>query len=153
MSYLGKKSPMKKEHVKLSDEDRDHLEGLLSKGSMKSRTYKRIIGLLALDKGLTYERVSERAHMSSRSLKRLAKRYRAEGLDCLYDRPRAGRPVQIGQQLEDKIVLLSCSEAPKGYSQWSLRLLADSIVALGYCDEISHTQVAKILKKRKSSLT
>ena len=87
--------------------------------------------------------------MSSRTLIRLAKRYRSEGLACLYYRPRVGRPPKTDQELEDKIVVLSCSEAPKGYSQWSLRLLADQAVVLGYCDKISHTQVAKILKKRK----
>jgi hypothetical protein len=61
--------------------------------------------------------------------------------------------VEVGQATEDQIVLLSCSDAPKGYGQWSLRLLADKMVELGHSDEISHTQVAKVLKKRKSSPT
>ena len=145
---------MKKEHVKLSVEDRQQLNELLSKeSSLKTRTYKRIRALLALNEGQTYEQASKVVQMSSRTIIRLAKRYRAEGLDCLYYRPQKGRPPKTDQELEDKIVVLSCSEAPKGYSQWSLRLLADQAVVLGYCDKISHTQVAKILKKRKSSLT
>jgi len=47
------------------------------------------------------------------------------------------------------LTVLSCSEAPKGYSQWSLRLLADKMIELGHCESISHTQVGNVLKKRK----
>jgi hypothetical protein len=42
---------------------------------------------------------------------------------------------------------LACSEPPEGYARWHLRLLADKAVELGYCEEISHTEVASILKK------
>ena len=144
---------MKKEHVRLSLEDREQMQALIQNSSLKIRAYKRIRALLALDEGKSYEAASDIVQMSSRTLIRLAKRYRSEGLACLYYRPRVGRPPKTDQELEDKIVVLSCSEAPKGYSQWSLRLLADQAVVLGYCDKIYHTQVAKILKKRKSSLT
>jgi len=144
---------MKKEHVKLSTQDRKRLQEMLRRGSLKSRAYKRISGLLALDEGLTYKSASKRAHVSTRTLERLVKRYAACGLDCLCDKPRPGRPVEIDQATEDQIVLLSCSDAPKGYGQWSLRLLADKMVELGHSDGISHTQVAKVLKKRKSSPT
>jgi transposase len=142
---------MKKEHVKLSNQDREQLQEMLRKGSLKLKTYKRISSLLALDEGLTYESVSKRTNVSTRTLERLVKRHATRGLACLYDKSRPGRPVQLDQASEDQIVLLSCSDAPEGYSQWSLRLLADKMVELGHSDEISHTQVAKVLKKRKSN--
>jgi len=129
--------------------DKRVLQELLKKGTMKSRTYKRIIGLLELDKGATYRSVQSIAMLSANSLGKLSKRYKSEGLDCLYDNPRPGRPVKIGQAQEDQLTLLSCSEAPAGYSQWSLRLLADKMVELGHCESISHTQVGNVLKKRK----
>jgi len=47
---------------------------------------------------------------------------------------------------------LSCSEPPEGFSQWSLRLLADKTVELDYIDAISHEAVRRILKKTNSSL-
>ena len=144
---------MAKKHVKLSSQDRKQLQEMLHKGSLKSRTYKRITSLLALDRGLTYGAASKLVHVSTRTLERLAKKYATHGLDCLYDEPRSGRPVELDQATEDQIVLLSCSDAPEGYSQWSLRLLADKMVALDHCDSISHTQVAEVLKKRKLSLT
>lgn len=41
---------------------------------------------------------------------------------------------------------LAGSEAPAGYEPWSLRLLADRVVALGYCDHISYKDVREVLK-------
>ena len=142
---------MKKEHVNLSAENRKQLKEMLEKGSLKSRTYKRITALLELDKGKTYIEVKEIVHLSRIALYNLVKKYKEQELACLYDAPRSGRPIKLNKTQEDKVILLSCSEAPEGYSQWSLRLLADKIVELGYCDEISHTQVGDILKKRKLS--
>lgn len=139
---------MKKEHVNLTAADREQLEKQLQGGNLKARTYKRISGLLALDQGQTYESASAVAHLSSVSLSKLAKRYAAEGLACLIDLPRPGRPVGLSQEVRDNISVLACEEAPEGHSQWSLRLLADKVVELGYCDTISHTQVGKILQKK-----
>lgn len=140
---------MKKAHVKLTNEEVKYLQELLQKGSLKSRTYKRITALLELNKGGSYKSVSSMVLLTRQSLGKLAKNYAANGLDCLYDQPRPGRPVNTSQELKDKITVLACSKAPKGYSQWSLRLLADRIIKLEYCDTISHTQVGNILKKEK----
>ena len=73
--------------------------------------------------------------------------YRQQGLACLDDAPRSGRPIVIDGKQRAKITALACSEAPAGHARWSLRLLADKVVELGYCDSLSHTQVGNILKK------
>ena len=144
---------MKKEHVKLKNEDKELIFQKLQKGEEKARVYKRMMGLLELDKGLSYEKASKISLLSPRTLRRLAFRYKTEGISCLRERRRTGRPVESSSKLEDKIILLACSEAPEGYSQWSLRLLAEKVVSLGYIEKISHTQVSNILKKRKLSHT
>lgn len=144
---------MRKEHVKLSSLERAHLQDLLDKGTLKSRTSKRIIALLELDKGQTYTKVKELVNLSVVSLGKLCKKYKSRGLNCIYDAPRPGRPNKIDAKLENEVTLLSCSESPAGYSQWSLRLLADKMVELGHSQSISHTQVGNILKKRKSNPT
>ena len=41
---------MKKQHVQLSDVDREYLEGLVSKGELKAKVYRRAFGLLELDR-------------------------------------------------------------------------------------------------------
>lgn len=144
---------MHKSHICLTAHDREVLQEMLFKGSLKSRTYQRITALLELDKGLTYESVQPLSRLSRVSLGKLAKKYRSVGLNCLYDEARAGRPIKIEIAQNDQITLLACAAPPEGHSQWSLRLLADKVVELGYCDSISHTQVDKILKKRKLSPT
>lgn len=138
---------MKKIHVKLTDADRQTLEKILSKGTSKARTFKRATALLELDKGQSYVATAPLSHLSNISLGKLAKRYQEEGLGCLYDKPRSGRPIKITAEQRDQIAVLACEEAPDGHSQWSLRLLADKVVELGYCESISHSQVDKILKK------
>jgi transposase len=77
-----------------------------------------------------------------------ATKYRETGLQVLQDQPRSGRPIEIDGSQRAKITALACSEPPEGYARWSLRLLADKAVELDYCDHISHTEVATILKKR-----
>ena len=144
---------MKKSHLCLTDQDRHALRAMLDKSSLKSRTYKKIQALLELDKGQSYAAVQSMVNLSAVSLGKLTKRYAQSGLDCLYNRPRPGRPIKIQAEQRDQITILACENPPDGHSQWSLRLLADKIVELGYCDEISHTQVGKILKKRKSNRT
>lgn len=139
---------MRKQHIELTSEDRLKLENQRKNGQLKVRMYKRVVGLLELDSGQTYESASKIANLSARSLQNLAKRYRSDGLACLIDLPRPGRPIEIDAAQRDKITLLACEEPPEGHSQWSLRLLADKIVELGYSDNISHTQVGNILKKK-----
>lgn len=69
------------------------------------------------------------------------------GLQCLHDKARSGRPIVIDGKQRAKVTALACSAAPEGHARWGLRLLADKVVELGYCDSISHTQVGNILKK------
>jgi putative transposase len=71
----------------------------------------------------------------------------------LNDKPRSGRPVELDGKLKAKITALACSTLPTGYGKWSLRLLADKIVELNFVDDISHTEVGRILKKMNCNLT
>jgi len=138
---------MKKQHVQLSDIDRAYLEGLVSKGELKAKVYRRAFGLLELDRGKTYTAVSKTLQVRIPTLSGWAGKYQESGLEALYDKPRSGRPIEINGSQRAKITALACSEPPEGYAQWSLRLLAEKTVELGYCKRISHTEVAGILKK------
>jgi putative transposase len=138
---------MKKQHIQLSPEDRQRLEFLMSKGQAKARVYKRALALLELDRGKSYTAVAETIGLTKQTVSVLAAKYQQEGLQCLADKPRSGRPIQFDGMQRAKITALACSEPPEGHGQWSLRLLAEKVVQLEYCPTISHTQVAEILKK------
>jgi transposase len=138
---------MKKQHIKLKAEDRTYLESLTSKGKLSSKLYNRALGLLELDRGKTFTAVAETLSVSLQTISGWARKYQTDGLKALDDQARPGRPVEIDGNQRAKITALACSEAPEGYAQWSLRLLADKVVELGYCEHISHTEIGQILKK------
>ena len=144
---------MKKQHISLTEPDLKYLENLLSKGTLKVRKQKRSQGLLELDRGKTYEEVSKSLNVSYQTVSSWSNKYKSEGLTFLDDKPRSGRPIGITGEERAKITSIACSEPPKGYARWSLRLLADRVIELGICDTISHNHVGEILKKMNCSLT
>lgn len=138
---------MKKQHVQLTQEDREYLETLTSKGELRAKVYRRALGLLELDRGQTYTAVSKMLKVTIPTISNWATQYEEKGLQVLQDQPRAGRPIEIDGNQRAKITALACSQPPEGYAQWNLRLLANKVVELEYCEHISHTQVGQILKK------
>lgn len=142
---------MKKQYVQLSPIDREYLETLISKGELKAKTFRRALALLELDRGRTYTAVAQTVKMTIPTLSTLARQYQANGLKALSDQPRSGRPIVIDGEQRAKITALACSTPPEGYAEWSLRLLADKVVELGFCEQISHTEVRTILKKTNSN--
>ena len=144
---------MKKQHVQLTEKDSKYLQDLLSKGSLKVRVQKRIMALQMLNKGMSYVAVQEHLNVSNITLSKWAKKYKTSGLAFLKDKARSGRPVGLSGEDRAKITALACSEPPKGYARWSLRLLADKLVELEYVESISFKQVGRILKKMNCNLT
>ena len=138
---------MKKQHIQLTQTDREYLEALISKGNLTAKTYRRALGLLELDQGNTYTDVSKTIQVTIPTLSGWASDYKESGLQVLNDQPRSGRPVEIDGSQRAKITALACSTPPEGYAQWSLRLLAEKVVELDYCEHVSHTEVGLILKK------
>ena len=140
-------------HLKLKTKDREKLEQVVRSGKVPSRIFKRARGLLALDAGESLVAVAKDLKVHRVTVKAWRDGYKESGLAILQDAPRTGRPTTLDGVQRAKITALACTEAPDGHSQWSLRLLADKVVELGYCEEISHTQVRRVLKKTKSSRT
>jgi transposase len=138
---------MKKQHVQLTPTDREYLEMLISQGQQTARIYRRALGLLELDRGQTYTAVSKTLQVTIPTISNWAAQYAENGLKAIYDQHREGRPVEIDGSQRAKVTALACSEPPEGYERWNLRLLANKVVELGYCEHISHTEVADILKK------
>ncbi len=140
---------MKKQHVTLTDEHRNRLEALLAKGSLPARTFKRATALLELDRGKTLTAVAATLDVDYNTVAAWRDTYRANGLACLHDAPRPGRPIVIDGLQRAQITALACSDAPTGHDRWTLRLLAERVVEAGLVDAISHTTVGDILKKTR----
>src|SRR5215212_5056609 len=140
---------MKKQHVQLSGTDRATLITLMEQGTLGVKQCKRALGLLELDRGKTLQAVAITLDVNHNTVAGWRDKYQQHGLVFLPDQPRCGRPVVIDGRQRAKLTALACSEAPAGHAQWNLRLLAEKAVELGYCTQISHTQVRKILKKTR----
>lgn len=141
---------MQKDHVKLSQPDQDFLITLVAKGQISARLSKRATALSKLHRGKTLWAVAQTLQVSSFSLANWRDGYRKVGLEVLYDQPRSGRPPQIDSTQRAKVTALACSSPPQGRARWTLRLLANKAVELGYCEELSHTAARRILKKMTS---
>lgn len=138
---------MGKSHISLRNEDRRTLEQLLSKGELSVRVTKRCLALLALDRGKSYKEVAPLVGLSYGTTQTLGQRFKEQGIELIHDRPRSGRPSVLTAEDKAKITALACSDPGPGFSQWSLRLLADRAVELNYVESISHSEVGRILKK------
>lgn len=71
-----------------------------------------------------------------------------EGVDAaLEDRPRPGAAPKLTEKQCAHVIALACTPAPEGHDHWTLRLLADQGVQLGFSDSFSHEAVRQLLKK------
>ncbi len=138
----------------LPDEARRELKRMLNKGTHPARKLTRARILLKLDQGQRPLHIARELDVCQNTVYNA--RNKAETLGwqaAIGERPRSGRPPVFSGEARAQITALACSDPPPGHSQWSLRLLADKAVELGFVDEISHTSVAEILKKTNSSRT
>src|SRR3954468_11589812 len=140
---------MQKSHIELSVADKEELEVLLHQNSLKSKVMKRVLVLLELHKGNTIAAVQDALGLSYPTVAKLIDAYQHTGLECLRYQKQPGRPPLIDGKQRAMITALACSEAPQGHGRWTLRLLADKVVEVGYCEAISHEYVGQLLKKTK----
>jgi putative transposase len=144
-------SDMHKEHLKLKPADHDFLSTLVSKGKSSAKLFRRATALLELNRGQTISAVAETLQVSRQTVTTWRDKYQSRGLQALEDAPRSGRPIVIEGKQRASITALACSTPPEGRARWTLRLLADKAVELGFCERLSHTSARKILKKTLSS--
>ena len=136
-----------RQHITLTVAERAELETLLAKGKLAAKVFKRATALLELDRGKTLRAVAQTLRVSYPTVLSWRDKYCEQGLKCLKDAPRPGRPIKIDGLQRAQITALACSDAPKGHARWTLRLVAEKIVELGHCYSLSYTQVGNILKK------
>lgn len=140
--------------IQLSTEERRSLKNLFrsGKGANRLQTRARILDLLHRE--VTPPEIASTLSCGIATVYNVKRRYLAEGLEAaLRDKPRSGAPRRISGPARAKITALACSAAPEGHARWTLRLLADRAVELGFCDHLSHNAVKEILKKTLSSRT
>ncbi len=144
--------------IKLTKSEVEELTSIINKGSHTSQTFRVAYILLNCDEGkysakVTNEQISQVLKVGMRTIDRVKKRFVEEGFEAVLERRPTSRVYERKSDgdVEAKLVTLCCSEPPKGYAKWSLRLLADKMVELKYVESISHVTVRSILKKTNLS--
>lgn len=140
--------PAKKYKVSLSEEERQDLETLLSRGKHASRTLSRARIMLKAAEGWKDEQIMTALDVSRSMVEAVRQRCVEEGVEAaLYDKPRPGQKPKLSGVQQAHLIATACSAPPEGHRQWTLRLLADKVVEWGWVTSISPETVRAVLQK------
>lgn len=150
---------MKRESVKLTNEQRQELERLISTGEASARTLMHARILLKTDAGhhgprWTQQQIAEALEVGERTIGRVRHRFVEEGLEAaLQRRPQPPRPQKrkLAGEQEASLVALLCGPTPDGSERWSLRLVTERLIELEIVESVSHETVRQVLKKTNLS--
>jgi hypothetical protein len=161
MRFREERSPAMagKQHVvRLRPDERAELKRLISAGTAPARQLARARILLKADAGASGPRLSDRqvataVEVSARTVARVRADFTTGGLTRALARrkPRRTYARRLDGAAEAHLIALSCAPPPAGRAHWTLRLLADRLVALELVDHVCPETVRATLKKTSSS--
>ena len=151
----------KKYVVRLTEEERATLRGLVRAGKAAARKLTRARILLKVDQGetgpaWTDEGVAAALDVGTTTIRIVRQRFGEEGLETAINRKKQVRPSRLRKldgEAEARLLALACSDPPAGRARWTLHLLAEELVALQVVDTVSHDTVWRTLKRTKFALT
>ena len=141
--------PNKKYIVKLTEEERNKLEKMISRGKRSAKKILRARVLLKADEAWTDEQITQALDVNVRTIERLRQQLVEEGFDSVLKGRTSTRQYlrKLDGKQEAQLTTIACSNPPKGHARWTLRMLADQMVQLDYVDNVSYETVRSVLKK------
>src|SRR5947208_10695434 len=143
----------KKYVVRLSEDERGICQEVVKKLKGSSEKVRRAQILLKADAdgpGWPDAKIAEAFDCRVQTIEKIRQRLVMEGFEQALDRKRRAEPPTDGKldgEAEAKLIAMRLGKPPAGYGHWTLRLLAEEMVALEVVDAISHETVRKTLKK------
>jgi len=143
---------LKKYIVRLTDEERQTLKQAIAKFKGSSQKVRRAQVLLKADAdgpGWTDAKIADAFGCRTKTVENIRERFVTEGFEItLNGQPKPPPcPKLLDGAQEAKLIALRLGAPPAGFSNWSLRLLAEQVVALEIAESISHETVRRTLKK------
>ena len=146
--------------VTLTEQERKHLDVITQSGKTGAKKFIHARALLLCDAGpgkpaWKVAAVAEALGVTSRTIEHLKKRFVEDGMEAALVRKTREKPprdVVFDGAFEARLIALACSDVPKGYQRWTVRLLADKAVELNFASSVSHMTVQRVLKKMNLSL-
>jgi hypothetical protein len=143
----------KKYIVRLTAKERRILREIVKKLKGSSQKVRRAQMLLKADvagPAWTDQEIAEAFDSRTRTVEKLRERFVTEGFDqTLHGKQReqpATKKILSGKQ-EAQLIAMRLGPPPRGYANWSLRLVARKLVELEIVPAISHETVRVTLKK------
>lgn len=143
----------KKYIVRLSEEERRHLHQVIKKLKGTSQKVRRAQILLKADAegpAWTDQQIAEAFYCRTQTIENLRQRFVTEGFEQALERKRRQSPPtpkRLNGEQEARVIATRLGPAPKGYGNWTLRLLARRVVELEIVDTVSHETIRQTLKK------
>ena len=149
----------KRYRVTLTKEERADLQSMVSAGRAAARKLLRARILLLADQrdggpAKADPEIADALGCGRATIERVRKQFVEEGLESVLT-PKATTRVyerRLDGKAEAHLVAIACGAPPEGRAHWTLRLLADRMVALGHAESVSHETVRQTLKKTNLSL-
>jgi hypothetical protein len=149
----------KRYRVTLTEDERQELQGMVSAGRAAARKIVRARILLLADQAdggpaKADPEVADALGCGRATIDRVRKQFVEEGMEATLN-PRPTTRIyerRLDGKAEARLVAMACGAPPKGRARWTLRLLADQMVALGYVESVCHEAVRQTLKKMNLSL-
>jgi putative transposase len=138
------------EKIELSAAEQDELHQLTSKGKHSSRKIRRAHILLKIHQSKEYGMIAEETGVSLATVYNIHHSYVKDKLNALEEKPRPGQPRKVTPEVEAAVTSIACSDAPEGSSRWTVALINEKIVEMGY--QVHDESVRLILKKVGLSL-
>ena len=146
--------------VKLTSEEKEQLNEMLRKGKSAAKRQLKARILLKADEseggdGWNDTQIADALNTYPMMAYRTRQQYVEEGVEGVLSRKQRAKPAIeaiFDGDKEARLIQLACSNPPKGYAGWTLRLLADKVVELEIVESASHSTVGKVLKKTRLSL-
>ena len=145
----------KKYVVRLTDAEREALNSLVKKQRVSSQKVQRARVLLKADAdgpGWTDLEIANAFDCRTKTVENIRERFVTEGFEITLNgkpKSRVRGKILDGDQ-EAKIIAMRLGQPPKGYANWTLRLLAEQAVALEIVESVSHETLRGTLKKTTS---
>lgn len=143
----------KKYIVRLSEDERRQLREVIKKLKGSSQKVRRAQILLKADiegANWTDERIAEAFDCRTKTVENIRQRLVEKGFEyTLNGAPRLNPPTSklLNGEQEAHIIAMRLGPPPKGFANWSLRLLSRKVVELGIVDSVSHETLRRTLKK------
>lgn len=127
--------------IRLSEDEVKTLTEWTRRGKNEHRLVERARIILLAHQGKTNQQIAEQLHTRTARVSKWRQRFGMERITGLGDAARPGKPARYDESIEKRVLALLDEPAPKGYSQWNGRLLAEALL------DVSKDQVWRILRR------